>query len=331
MHGPTIRNLLAVALAISSYSIGSTAATAANLTPAGTLEFTLSTFADQFPTTGFCCGPLGIAFPTTGGVMVADYTGGVRVFATDVDNQHAPTFPIAQNYGVGNGVGLTSANGLIYMAEQSAGQVVQLNNNGTLNHVVTPGIGGATGLTTNPVTQQLYVSASAGIFQINPVTGTPTLFKAVGADGLTVNSLGTILYAEVGGHIIGYRTSDGVQVFDSGAIAGGPDGTAIGATGPLANKIFVNTNDGHLIEIDLTTLAQTILLENGSRGDFVNVDPLNGTLLITQTDSILRLTPIAGGFDTPGTPLPAALPLFASGLGVLGFIARRKKRKALAA
>jgi F420-0:gamma-glutamyl ligase-like protein len=27
------------------------------------------------------------------------------------------------------------------------------------------------------------------------------------------------------------------------------------------------------------------------------------------------------------TPLPAALPLFASGLGVLGFIARRKKKR----
>ncbi|MGZ5896991.1 MAG: laminin B domain-containing protein, partial [Xanthobacteraceae bacterium] len=34
----------------------------------------------------------------------------------------------------------------------------------------------------------------------------------------------------------------------------------------------------------------------------------------------------------PGeTPLPGALPLFASGLGMLGFIAHRRKRKAVAA
>src|SRR5580704_17015861 len=60
------------------------------LTPAGAAEFTISTFADNFPTTGFCCGPLGIAFPTSGGaVMVADYPGNVRVFATDTDNQLA--------------------------------------------------------------------------------------------------------------------------------------------------------------------------------------------------------------------------------------------------
>jgi hypothetical protein len=29
-------------------------------------------FADNFPTTGFCCGPLGIAFLPGGGVMVSD-------------------------------------------------------------------------------------------------------------------------------------------------------------------------------------------------------------------------------------------------------------------
>jgi hypothetical protein len=31
--------------------------------------------------------------------------------------------------------------------------------------------------------------------------------------------------------------------------------------------------------------------------------------------------------DTSNTPLPAALPLFASGLGVMGFLAKRRKRK----
>src|SRR5579864_4851135 len=67
------------------------------LTPSAiTAGFSLSQFADEFPTTGFCCGPLGIAFPTTGGVMVSDYPGNVRVFATDTDGQHAPAAPIGQ-------------------------------------------------------------------------------------------------------------------------------------------------------------------------------------------------------------------------------------------
>jgi hypothetical protein len=34
--------------------------------------------------------------------------------------------------------------------------------------------------------------------------------------------------------------------------------------------------------------------------------------------------------DVAATPLPAALPLFASGLGMFGFLVRRKKRNAQA-
>jgi hypothetical protein len=37
-----------------------------------------------------------------------------------------------------------------------------------------------------------------------------------------------------------------------------------------------------------------------------------------------------GSLDVSATPLPAALPLFAGGLGVIGFIGRRRKRKVAA-
>jgi hypothetical protein len=57
----------------------------------------------------------------------------------------------------------------------------------------------------------------------------------------------------------------------------------------------------------------------------------------------IRVSGLIVGFDAPGvvgtwditiqaaTPLPAALPLFATGLGVMGFLARRRKRKGSAA
>jgi hypothetical protein len=48
-------------------------------------------------------------------------------------------------------------------------------------------------------------------------------------------------------------------------------------------------------------------------------------------DPVVALTSFTISLATSETPLPAALPLFASGLGVLGFVAHRRKRKVVAA
>jgi hypothetical protein len=316
--------------AFSSFCGGARAAT---LTPQGSALFNLSTFVDQVPSTGFCCGPLGVAFPTTGGVLMADYTGNTLLFASDTDNQHASAGVVGQNFGSNNPADLASLGGSIYMTLQATGSVVQLNNNGTLNHTVTS-IPFATGLAANPSANALYVSnTGASIFKVTPSGTTTTLVASTGGavDGLTVNAAGTIVYAEVSGHILGFSTTTGAQVFDSGAIPGGPDGTAIGLTGAIANDLFVNTNGGTVVQIDLNTLAQTTLLTGGSRGDFVTVDPLTDSLLITQTDSLLRLTPINGTF-TGAVPEPSTWAMMLLGFAGLGFMAyRRKSRPALMA
>jgi len=45
-------------------------------------------------------------------------------------------------------------------------------------------------------------------------------------------------------------------------------------------------------------------------------------------DNVNFNAPLPVGLGGPGdTPLPAALPLFSTGLGVLGLLARRKRRK----
>jgi hypothetical protein len=85
-------------------------------------------------------------------------------------------------------------------------------------------------------------------------------------------------------------------VFDSGTISGGPDDIALGV-GTLAGNLFVNTNSGELVEVSLKTAAQAVIASGGSRGDFVTVDPNNGTLLVSQSDRMMRLTgPSGGGF-----------------------------------
>jgi hypothetical protein len=149
-----------------------------------------------------------------------------------------------------------------------------------------------TGLAADPFTGHLFVSTLSGndILNVDPIGKTQTHFVSASADGLALSNDGTILYGAVlNGHILGWSTATGAQVFDSGFISGGPDGVAVG-TGAFAGELLVNTNGGNLYEINETTLAQALIATGGSRGDFVTVDPTNGTFLITQSDRIMRLS-----------------------------------------
>ena len=155
------------------------------------------------------------------------------------------------------------------------------------------------------------------------------IYSGVSFDGLTTD--GVVVYAaREDGEVVGIRISDGAQVFDAGNFAGA-DGVALG-TGTLAGNLYVNTNYGELIQVNLATNAQTVIGTGGSRGDFVTVDPPNGSLLLDQSDSILRLNaPLGGGFGPMTAPRnPSSLMLFAGGavgLAIYGW--RRKVLKAV--
>jgi uncharacterized repeat protein (TIGR01451 family) len=133
------------------------------------------------------------------------------------------------------------------------------------------------------------------------VAKTATEFVNVNADGLafdaSTNTLYAALYSNAGGpdsQIAGYNVQTMAQVFNSGTIPGRPGGVTVG-TGSLAGNLFVNTNGGTIVEINLATKAQTTIASGGSRGDFVTVDSTSGTLLVSQTDRILRLIPPSSG------------------------------------
>ncbi|MDB5357858.1 MAG: hypothetical protein JWN24_4311 [Phycisphaerales bacterium] len=293
------------------------------LTPAGQAQgFGLSVFASNFSTSG-AIGPLGIDFPAGGGVLVSDQLGNVRRFAADIDGQNAALAPIGHNYGNGNSEGLAHLGSNIYMDQSPNAQIVQINGDGTFNQsiisVTTP-----VGLVADPVIGRLFVATRGNnqVFEVDPIARTKTLFASVAnPDGLSVSPDGKTLYvAATGtGHILGYDIATGTLDFDSGAIAGGIDGTAAGA-GSLSNFVFANVNNGTVVQVNLSTLTRTVIANGGSRGDFVSVDPTNDTLLITQTDSIYRLTPPSdGGF----TPEPTGLSLLACGGAAL--VARRRR------
>jgi hypothetical protein len=224
---------------------------------------------------------------------------------------------MGQNYGSANPHGLAQVGSTIYMARQGNGDLVQLNNDGTLNQTIVTGMSLAVGVIADPANGHIFVSTinNGVIYDVDPTARTKTVFETnIQADGLTISSDGKTLYAAINGgasngHIIGFDTTSKAQVYDSGLIPGGVDGAALGA-GSFAGLLFVNTNGGTVVEVTLgNNPLQTTIATGGSRGDFVTVDPSTNTLLITQTDSIIRLN--GASFTIPE---PASFSLLGSGL-----------------
>jgi PEP-CTERM motif len=307
------------------------------LTSAGIAEgLTLSTFASGFPNTSNV-GPLGIVFPASGGVLVSDLPGNVRRFTTDTDGQLASGAVLGQSYGNDLAQDIARLGNNIYMTQRgNLNQLIQINDNGTFNRVIVGGMPGALGLVANPTNGHLIVSTGGDnqLWDVNPVTLTKTPFISTSFDGMTTD--GTILYGAedlgaLNGHVLGFRLSDKSLVFDSGLIPGGVDGTSLGF-GKLAGNIFVNTNSGTVFEVNLATGLQTLIATGGSRGDFVSPDPNDNSLLLTQTDRIIRLTaPSGSGFGPPPPVLPLTVPepssLALLSLGGLALASWRRWRK----
>jgi DNA-binding beta-propeller fold protein YncE len=286
------------------------------ITPAGQARgLRLTTFAYGFPTSGDA-GPLGVAFNRDGSVTVSDGPGNVRRFATDADGQDARNAAVGHYYGTGNAHDLAQHGATIYMTQFPNNDIVQINPDGTIAKAIATALAGPLGLAVNPANGHLLVAeqTQGRVSDIDPATGARRFFaSAPGPDGVSISPDGTILYvaAAGSGHVLGFNVDTGAQVFDSGPIPGGIDGTAAGA-GLFGNDLFVNLNNGTLIDINLTTRLRTVIADGGSRGDYVTVDPTNDTLMITQTDRIMRLNGA-----TFAVPEPSSLALLVLGSVVL--------------
>jgi hypothetical protein len=224
---------------------------------------------------------------------------------------------------------LAQVGSTVYMTEQSNGKVVTVNPTpgvtGGPSSVLTS-IGNATGIVTDPANGHLFVSTynGNGIYDVNPSNGVTTLFTSAYFDGISTD--GTTLFgADPGnGHIYGYNIANPAMVTDYGFINFGvPDGTALG-TGSLSGNLFVNTNSGDVVELNLSTHLQTEIATGGGRGDFVAVDP-NGTLLLSEQTTVYRLTaPNGGGFGS-SAPLPPVALVGIVLLGLLGVLRLRHR------
>jgi len=279
------------------------------LTPAAQAAgFSLSTFATGFPERSDGLGPFGVAFPASGGVLVDDGPGNVRRFPSDTDGQDATTVPPVSgaSYGTSGAAGMARVGNNLYLMMAQSNRIAQINDDGTVKKVITTSVPNPDGVAVNPLNGHLFVSAyNSAIYDVDPVAGTASIFLNVAADGLAFDPNAGILYAAryagsgPASRVQGFNIGTKSMVFDSGTIPGAPDGIALG-TGSLAGNLFVNTNGGTLVEVNLATTTQTVMASGGSRGDFVTVDPTNDTLLVSQSDRLVRLTaPPGAGFAIP--------------------------------
>lgn len=310
-------NVLAIGMALATPI--SVAHAGLTLTQAGIFRgLSISTFAVDFPLTNNI-GPVGIDVQTDNTVLVTTAGGNIQRFA-NVDNQSAASVPVLINYpGFANAHAIAHLGSSIYLSQGPNAQVLELNPDGSTKRVVAQNLSFCRAIVPSSATGHLFVASVTGIKDIDPLTGNSTTFADVVADGLAISSDGLILYAVVVdgpkiNHIVGWNTVTASIIFDSGVVPGSIDGIALGANA-LTGNIYANSNTGTVIEVNLNTLIQTTIATGGSRGDFVSVDHADGSLLLSQTDSILRLH----GSFIPG---PGVVTLL--GIGMLWGCRRRR-------
>jgi hypothetical protein len=262
-----------------------------------------------------------------------------------------------------------------FLTREGAG-VVEIDENAQLLTPTGWAVPAATGITpfppavVSPHNGHLFVSSRsspAAVYEVDPSsTGTipVTLFQGstvdgvpFAPDGISCSPDGTILYVASQtngtgtGRIIGMgltSTNWGTVVYDSGDFGDGIDGLAVGV-GTLTGYIYANFNGGDVWEVGLPggtePTVKRVIAMGGSRGDFIATDTdVNcsagfPSLLLTQTDSILRLDPPGGGWfagptsSTKPVIVPPPVPamsrweagLLAGALGILALIAGKRR------
>jgi hypothetical protein len=109
---------------------------------------------------------------------------------------------------------------------------------------------------------------------------------------------------------------------------------------PTTNAFYVtgnnNTNTGRFFDVvsdngASSTILQSITLPATSSAHSIAVDPFNGDVFVPLAGTGNSDCPLGCIAVFAPTPLPATWPLFATGIGALGLLGWRRKRKAAVA
>lgn len=289
-------------------------------------------------------GAWGSAVLSNGNVVVNGYAGPGsgsfvnRVF-TDVDG-HAYTDALSTKAwnDFDYASALTRLGSTVYGTEHGSNTVRVVNLDGSQGAIISNV--GRGGIDADAARNSLLAATDLGIVEIDLSNPDPaTNFRYVGGcggtcvDGVTVSTDGQTVYGEQGGHILGFNIATATQVYDSGFL-GDPDGVGVIRGGALAGQLILNNNNGTVSLLNTLTNTVTTIAEGGSRGDFVGFDPTNGTVFLSQSDSLLRLslsTGTIGGGGGGGAPEPATWVMAILGFGMAGGALRRRRGMASAA
>ena len=327
-----------VVLAVVSLGVATPAQAGPVLTAQGAaLGFTLDTFASGGPLYPYASPFIAVASVGGGYLAVVDRNNAVELF-TDTNN-HAYGSQLS-SVNLSGVVNIANAGGNAYTSVLGGG-LFQVTRIGTTLGLSGVGVSGFTfgyGLAGNPVNGHLYAplgggsTGSAGIYDINPTTGTASaIFTGKFVDGVSVSPDGKTVYGAVAtsgttvDSILGFDIATHVQVF-SFTSTHSPDGAGAIAGGLLDGYVVSNNNDGTVTIINPATGTETVIVTGLIRGDFTSPDLNNGSLLLADRGASYRLgAPPGGSFATAAVPEPASLAVF--GLAIGGAVCGWRRRR----
>jgi hypothetical protein len=168
-------------------------------------------------------------------------------------------------------------------------------------------------------------SASATTYSVDIVADTGEIAGTITVSGTTVTAF------------TGTATGFVYMGNDFGGIWDGPVTLGQGSDGPDFSALGDNqwnSSGPYYVSPGNALVAGGVLLTNGKYSfrvyDYTDTNNNYGDQLAWFVSSGFNpaIITVSATISTSATPLPAALPLFATGLGALGLLARRRKRKA---